>query len=93
MVREEASQQGFDINNVEVREDEGYSCKSAHLVITNTIDAETKSEYLRALEQINFTQLDLKVISLSGKGKGFAFFFKKCFTHITFAMSIVYCSR
>ena len=93
VVREEASQQGFDINNVEVREGEDYFCKSAHLVITNTIDAETKSELLTALEQINFTQLDLKVINLSGKGKGLAFFLKKCFTHITFAMSIVYSSR
>ena len=93
VVREEASQQGFDINNVEVREGEDYSCKPAHLVITNTIDAETKSELLTALEQINFTQLDLKVINLSGKGKGLAFFLKKCFTHITFAMSIVYSSR
>ena len=52
VVREEASQQGFDINNVEVREGEDYSCKQAHLVITNTIDAETKSELLTALEQI-----------------------------------------
>ena len=70
MVREEASQQGFDINNVEVREGEDYSCKPAHLVITNTIDAETKSELLTAFEQIKLTQLDLKVINLSGKGKG-----------------------
>ena len=60
MVREEASQQSFDINNVEVREGEGYSCKPAHLVITNTIDAETKSELLTGLEQIKLTQLDLK---------------------------------
>ena len=93
MVREEASQQGFDINNVEVREGENYSCKLAHLVITNTIDAETKSELLTALEQIKFTQLDLKVINLSRKGKGLAFFLMKCFTHITFAMSVVYSSR
>ena len=79
MVREEASQQVFDINNVEVREGEDYFCKPAHLVITNKIDAETKSEILTALEQINFTQLDLKVIPLSGKGKGLAFFFKEVF--------------
>ena len=93
VVRKEASQQGFDINNVEVREGEDYFCKPAHLVITNTIDAETKSELLTALEQIKFTQLDLTVINLSGKGKGLAFFFKKCFTHITFVMSIAYSSR
>ena len=43
VVREEASQQGFDINNVEVREGEDYSSKPAHLVITNLIDGETKS--------------------------------------------------
>ena len=50
MNREEASQQGFDINNVEVREVEDYSSKPAHFVITNTINAETKSKLLRALE-------------------------------------------
>ena len=70
-VREEASQQGFDINNVEVREGEDHSCKPAHLVITNTINAETKSE----LEQIKFMQLNLKAVNLSGKGKVLAFFF------------------
>ena len=43
VVREEASQQGFDINNVEVREGEDYSSKPAHLVIANLIDGETKS--------------------------------------------------
>ena len=53
VVREEASQQGFDINNVEVREGEDYFCKPAHFVITNTNDAETKSELLTALEQDN----------------------------------------
>ena len=93
MIREEASQQGFDINYVEVREGEDYSCKPANLVITNTIDAETKSELLTLLELIKFTQVDLKVINLSGKGKGLAFFVKKCFAHITFAMSIVSSSR
>ena len=93
MVREEASQQGFDINNVEVREGEDYSCKPAHLVITNTINAETKSELLAALELIKFRQLDLKVINLSGKDKGLVFFFTKRFTYITFAMSIVYSTR
>ena len=72
--REEACQQGFDINNVEVREGEDYSCKAAHLLITNVIDAETKSELLTAPVQIKFTQLDLKVIILSGKSKGLAFF-------------------
>ena len=65
----------------------------AHLVITNTIDVKTKSELLTSLEQIKFTQLDLKVINLSGKGKALEFFFKKCFTHITFAMLIAYSSR
>ena len=70
-VREEASQQGFDINNVEVREGEDHSCTPAHLVITNTINAETKSE----LEQIKFMQLNLKAVNLSGKGKVLAFFF------------------
>ena len=50
MNREEASQQVFDINNVEVREVEDYSSKPAHFVITNTINAETKSELLTALE-------------------------------------------
>ena len=71
--REEASQQGFDINSVEVREGEDYSCKPAHLVITNVIDVEIKSELLTALEQIKLTQLDLKVIDLSGKRNGLAF--------------------
>ena len=75
VVREEASQQGFDINNVEVREGEDHSCKPAHLVITNTINAETKSELLTALEQIKFMQLNLKAVNLSGKGKVLAFFF------------------
>ena len=74
IVREEASLPDFDINNVEVREGEDYPCKPAHLVITNVIDAETKSELLTAPEQIKFTQLDLKVINLSGKSKGLAFF-------------------
>ena len=64
VIREESSQQGFDINNVEVREDEGYSLKTAHLVITNIIDAKTKSELLTELEQIKLTRLDLKVINL-----------------------------
>ena len=73
VVREGASQQGFDINIVEVREGEDYSCKPVHLVITNVIDDETNSELLTALEQIKFTQLDLKVINLSGKSKGLAF--------------------
>ena len=44
VVREEASQQSFDTDNVEVREGKDYSCKPAYLVITNTIDAQTKSE-------------------------------------------------
>ena len=44
VVREGASQQGFDINNVSFREGEDYSCKPAHLVITNTIDAERRSK-------------------------------------------------
>ena len=51
VVREEASQQGFDINNVEVRKGDDHSCK-----------------LLTALEQIKFTQLDLKAVNLSGKG-------------------------
>ena len=89
----EASQQGFDINNVDVREGEDYSCKPAHLPVTNTVDAKTKSELLTALDQTKFMQLDLKVISLSGKGKSLAFFFKKRFTHNSFAMSFVYSSR
>ena len=55
VVREEASQQGFDINNVEVRKGEDYSCKPAHLVTTNVIRDETKSKLLTALEQIKFT--------------------------------------
>ena len=50
MNREDVSQQGFDINNVEVREGEDYSSKPAHFVITNAINAETKSELLTALE-------------------------------------------
>ena len=50
MNSKEASQQVFDINNVEVREVEDYSSKPAHFVITNTINAETKSELLTALE-------------------------------------------
>ena len=33
VVREEAAQHGFDINNIEVREGEDYSCKPAHLVV------------------------------------------------------------
>ena len=87
VVREEASQQSFDINNVEVREGEDCSCKPALLVITNVIDAETKSELLIALEQIKFTQLDLKVINLSGKSKGLAFFLKKLFCMKQFMIS------
>ena len=93
VVREEASQQGFDINYVEVREGEDYSCKTVHLVIANVIDAETKSELLTALEQIKFTQFDLKVINLSGKSKCLAFFLKNCFAHKTFTISIVYSLR
>ena len=50
MNSKEASQQVFDINNVEVREVEDYSSKPAHFVITNTINAETKSKLLTALE-------------------------------------------
>ena len=93
MVGEEASQHHFDINNVEVREGEGYSCIPGYLVITNTIYVETKLKLLTVLEQIKFTQLDLKVINLSGKGKGLSFFFKKCFKHNTFTMSFVYYLR
>ena len=92
-VREEASQQGFDINDVEVKEGEEYSCKPAHLVVTNIIDFETKSEILTALEQIKFTQLDLKGINLNEKSKSLKFFFKNCFRHNTFVMPIVYSSR
>ena len=43
------------INNIEVRAGEDYSHQPAHLVITNTTDAEAKSELLTALEQIKFT--------------------------------------
>ena len=74
VVREEASQQGFDISNIKVREGEDFSCKPAHLIITNVINAETKSELLTVLKQIKFTQLDLKLINLSGKNKSLAFF-------------------
>ena len=42
----------FDVNNVEIREGEDYSCMPAHLVITNVIDAQTKSELLIALEEM-----------------------------------------
>ena len=93
VVREEASQHRFDISNVEVREGEDYSCKPGYLVITNTIYVETKLKLLTVLEQIKFTQLDLKVINLSGKGRGLWFFFKKCFKHNTFTMSFVYYLR
>ena len=93
VVRQEDSQQGFDISNVEVRESEDYSCKPGHLVITNTIHTETKSELLTVIEQIKFTRLDLKVINLNEKGKGLAFFFKNCFARNTFVMLIVYSSK
>ena len=76
VIGEEASQQGFDINSVEVREDEDYSCKPIHLVITNAIDVKTKSELLATHEQIKFTQLDLKLVNLSGKGKIWLFSLK-----------------
>ena len=52
IVREEASLQDFDINNVEHREGEDYSCTPVHWVITNVIDAETKSELLIALGEM-----------------------------------------
>ena len=58
VVREEASQQSFDTDNVEVREGKDYSCKPAHLVITNTIDAQTKSE--QRLSKSNLPSLILK---------------------------------
>ena len=45
MNSKEASQQVFDINNVEVREVEDYSSKPAHFVITNTINAETNPNF------------------------------------------------
>ena len=61
MVREEASQQGFDINNIEVREGEDYFYKPAHLIITNVINAEKKCELLTALEQIKFTRKKIEV--------------------------------
>ena len=61
VARVEASQQGFNINNVDFREGEDHSCKPAHLLVTNTVDAETKSELLTALDQIKFMQLDFKV--------------------------------
>ena len=93
VVREEASQHRFDISTVEVREGEDYSCKPGYLVITNTIYVETKLKLLTVLEQIKFTQLDLKVINLSGKGRGLWFFFKKCFKHNMFTMSFVYYLR
>ena len=93
MIREEAPQHGFDKYKLEFREGEEYSCKPGHLVILNLIDAETNSELLTALEQIKFTQLDLKLITLSGEGKGLAFFFINCFAHNTFVMSIVYSSK
>ena len=93
VVREKASQQGFDINNVEVREGEYYFYRSAHLVTTNTIDAKTKSELLTAFEQIKLMQLDLKVINLSRKNKVWRFFFKNCFAQYSFVMFIVYSLR
>ena len=92
-VREEASQQGFDVNNVEVREGENHLCKPAQFVIPNVIDAETRCELLTALEQIKVTQLDLKNIKLSGKGRGLVFSFKNAFGHNTFVMLTVYSSR
>lgn len=92
-VREEASQQGFDIKNVEVRKGENYSCKPAYFVIPNIIDAETKCELLTALEPIKLTQLDLRIIKLSGKGRGLVFSFKSSFGHNIFVMLIVYSSR
>ena len=76
MIREEASQQGFDINNIEFRKGEDYSYKPDHLVITDVINAKTNSELLAVLEQMKFTHLDLKVINLSGKGKGLSFSLK-----------------
>ena len=76
MIREEASQQDFDINNIEFRKGEDYSYKPDHLVITNVINAKTNSGLLAVLEQMKFAHLDLKVINLSGKGKGLSFSLK-----------------
>ena len=45
MIREEASQQGFDINNIEFRKGEDYSYKPDHLVITNVINAKTSPNF------------------------------------------------
>ena len=75
MVREEASQQGFEINKLRLEKVKIIpASQPAHMVITNTVDAETKSKLLTALEQITFTQLDLKVINLSRNQPRFGVF-------------------
>ena len=71
VIKEAAAQRGFTVENVRVREGDDFSCKPAQLIITNTIDVETKEELLIALEKIKFTGLDLKVINPSGDGKNF----------------------
>ena len=90
VIREEASQQGFEKSNSEFRKGENYLYKPDHLVITNVINAETNSELLTVLEQMKFTHLDLKVTNLSGKGKDLTFFFKNCFAHNTSCQLLYY---
>ena len=51
-----------------IREGEDYSCKPAQLVLTSSIDEATKTEIFTGLDQIKFTDLNLKVIDLSGGG-------------------------
>ena len=75
MVREEASQQGFEINKLRLEKVKIIpASQPARMVITNTVDAETKSKLLTALEQITFMQLDLKVINLSRNQPRFGVF-------------------
>ena len=61
VVREKASQQRFDINNVvKDRKGEDYLYKPAHQVITNLIDVINKSELLTSLAQNKRTSLILQ---------------------------------
>ena len=61
-------EQGHEIENVAATEGTDFSCKPAQLVITKSIDCESKKELLSGLQNVRNADLHLKLIDLDPIG-------------------------
>lgn len=67
-IKDAAKSQGYDIENVSIKEGENYSCKPVQLILTERLDVCVCQEILDGLKKMSFANLDLKVINKAKKG-------------------------